>query len=69
MLASFVAGVVVEIYSENLAVGAVLPELPLFLNRERYGSLPLESTYCAAYQGMPAFWRNVLEGKEAVASK
>ncbi len=63
-LASYVAGPIVEIYSEDLAVGAVLPEMPLFLSPERYVELPLESTYLAAYQGMPAFWRNVLEGKE-----
>ena len=43
--------------------GGLLPEMPLSLNFERYVSLPLESTYAAAYQGMPAFWRDVLEGK------
>jgi hypothetical protein len=63
-LASFVAGPAVEIYYDNLAPGAVLPEMPLFLNRERYVNLPLEATYQAADQGMPAFWRNVLEGKQ-----
>ena len=47
---------------------AVLPEMPLFLNSERYVSLPLESTYEAAYQGMPAFWREVLEGKRPFTS-
>jgi Protein of unknown function (DUF4058) len=62
-LASYVAGPGVDIYSEQLAVGGVLPEMPLFLNIERYVNLPLESTYAAAYQGMPAFWRDVLEGK------
>jgi hypothetical protein len=67
-LASYVAGPVIEIYSEELAVGAVLPETPLFLSPERYVSLPLESTYLSAYQGMPAFWRDVLEGKGASVS-
>ncbi len=62
-LASYVAGPGVEIYWEHLAPGGILPEMPLFLNLERYVSLPLESTYEAAYQGMPAFWRGVLEGK------
>jgi hypothetical protein len=65
MLASYVAGPVVEIYSENLVPGAILPEMPLFLTPQRYVSLPLESTYNTAYQGMPAFWRNVLEDKQA----
>ena len=64
-LASYVAGPGIEIYPEHLAVGGILPEMPLFLNLERYVSLPLESTYGAAFQGMPAFWRDVLEGKRA----
>ena len=64
-LASYVAGARVDIYVEPLAVGAVLPEMPLFLTQQRYVGLPLESTYQAAYQGMPSFWRGVLEGKQA----
>jgi hypothetical protein len=39
--------------------------MPLFLNRERYIDVPLERTYLEAYHGMPAFWRNVIEGREA----
>ncbi len=62
-LASYVAGSVVDVYSECLAVGDMLLEMPLFLNRERYVNLPLESTYAAAYQGMPAYWRDVLEAR------
>jgi len=50
---------------EHLAVGSSLIEMPLFLNPDRYINLPLESTYQAAYCGMPAFWRDVLEGKQA----
>jgi len=30
----------------------------------RYVNVPLESTYGEAYRGMPAFWRDVLEGRE-----
>jgi len=26
-------------------------------------NVPLEQTYQAAYRGMPAFWRDVLEGR------
>jgi hypothetical protein len=66
-LASYVAGPRVEIFLEHLAVGAVLPELPLFLTAERYVNVPLESTYQAAYQGMPRFWRDVLEGRKPLA--
>ena len=64
-MAGYVAGERIDIYVEQLAVGAVLPEMPLFLTPQRYVDLPLESTYQAAYQGMPSFWRGVLEGKQA----
>jgi hypothetical protein len=52
-----------EVYLEHLAMGSSLIEMPLFLSLDRYINLPLESTYQAAYCGMPAFWRDVLEGK------
>jgi hypothetical protein len=51
----------VDVYLEHLAVGAALPEMPLFLNPDRYVNVPLETTYQAAYRGLPAFWREVLE--------
>lgn len=62
-LAAYSAGGRVEMYVEHLAPGAVLPEMPLFLSPERYINVPLEPTYLAAYQGMPAFWRGVIEGR------
>jgi hypothetical protein len=61
-LASYAAGLEVDVYLEHLAIGAALPAMPLFLSRDRYINVPLESTYLAAYAGMPGFWRNVLEG-------
>ena len=64
-LASYAAGPQVEVYLEHLAVGAALPEMPLFLRPDRYINVPLEPTYQAAYRGMPAFWRGVLEGQIA----
>jgi hypothetical protein len=63
-LASYAVGPQVEIYLEHLAVGASLPEMPLFLSCDRYVNVPLEATYQEAYRGMPAFWRHVLEGRE-----
>jgi hypothetical protein len=62
-LAGYAAGPRVEIYLEHLAVGATLPEMPLFLTPDHYVNVPLEATYLEAYRGMPAFWRDVLEGK------
>ena len=61
-LASYAAGPRVEVYLEHVAVGAALPEMPLFLRPDRYVNVPLEPTYQAAYRGLPAFWREVLEG-------
>jgi hypothetical protein len=61
-LASYASGPRVEIYLEHVAVGAGLPEMPLFLRPDRYVNVPLEPTYQAAYRGLPAFWREVLEG-------
>lgn len=62
-LAAYVAGPKVKVYLEQLAVGGTLPEMPLFLQPDRYVNVPLAATYDAAYRGMPAFWRDVLEGR------
>jgi hypothetical protein len=62
-LVSYVAGSPTRIYLNQMSVGDAIPETPLFLNRERYINAPLEATYNAAYEGMPSFWRHVLEGK------
>jgi hypothetical protein len=61
-LASYVAGPPIDFYLEQLAVGDPLADMPLFLRPDRYVNVPLEPTYQAAYRGMPAFWRDVLEG-------
>lgn len=64
-LAAFVAGPQVDIHLQHLDVGAALPEMPLFLCRERYVNVPLEPTYQAAYRGVPTFWRDVIEGRSS----
>ncbi|MCY2992980.1 MAG: DUF4058 family protein [Planctomycetota bacterium] len=63
-LSAYVAGACPEAYVEHLAVGSCLTEMPLFLTPERYINVPLEATYLAAYRGLPAFWRAVLQGHE-----
>jgi hypothetical protein len=60
-LASYAAGPPVEAYLEHLKINAPLPDMPLFLRPDRYILVPLEATYQAAYRGVPARWRNVLE--------
>jgi hypothetical protein len=62
-LVGYAAGPRVEVYLEHIAVGATLPEMPLFLRPDRYINVPLEATYREAYRGVPAFWREVLEGR------
>jgi hypothetical protein len=60
-LAGYAAGPQIEIYLEHVAVGSALPEMPLFLSPERYINVPVEQTYEAAFRGLPAFWRKILE--------
>lgn len=60
-VASYVADSPVKAYVEYLAVGSVLPEMPLFLDPEVYVKTPLEATYLATWQGTPAFYREILE--------
>ena len=45
---------------EHVAVGAPLPEMPLFLSTDRYIYVPLEPTYLDAFRGVPAFWHEIL---------
>ncbi len=48
-------------YVEPVAVGDVLPEMPLFLDPERYVNVPLEPTYLSAWDGFPRQLRGRLE--------
>jgi Protein of unknown function (DUF4058) len=61
-LVSYSAGPIKTASIEPVAVGDPLPDMPLFLNPELYVNVPLERTYQAAYQGIPRFYRNILEG-------
>jgi hypothetical protein len=66
--ACYAAGPPVQAYLEHLAVGGRLPDMPLFLSSERYIPVPLEQTYQNAYESVPAFWRQVIEGRSAPVS-
>lgn len=41
-------------FVETIPWGAALPEMPLFLTPDVYVNVPLEATYQAAWEGMPA---------------
>jgi hypothetical protein len=62
-LASYLADKLPEAHIETVAVGDPLPDMPLFLELDGYVSVPLEATYRAAYRGLPAYWRGVVEGR------
>lgn len=62
-LASYTGGACQEAFVEPVAVGAALPDMPLFLTAEFYVEVPLEKTYQAAWEAVPAFWRKVLEAR------
>jgi hypothetical protein len=61
-VASFIGGIGVEAYIEPMAVGDRLIDMPLFLDREHYVPVPLESTYQSAWEAVPAVWRAVVSG-------
>jgi len=63
-LASYTGGTLPEAFVEPTAVGSTLADMPLFLTPEVYVPLPLEVTYTAAFEAMPAYWRDVLERKD-----
>jgi hypothetical protein len=51
----------VRAYIEPVAVGDVLPEMPLFLVPGGHVRVPVEATYEAAWAGVPARWRRVID--------
>jgi hypothetical protein len=60
-IASYVADVPVPTYIYPLAVGDVLPNVPLFLSSTRYVDVPLEASYMQAVAEVPKQARAPLE--------
>jgi len=60
-LVAYAAGRSPKAYVEPTAVRSELIEMPLFLSPERYVGVPLETTYTAAYRGVPAKYKRELE--------
>jgi hypothetical protein len=60
-LAAYSAGLKKRAYIEPVAVGDSLPDMPLFLRPGFHILVPLEETYCTAWQNVPQRWRQVLE--------
>jgi hypothetical protein len=60
-VASFVASGSNDIYTEQFGFGQCLPDMPLFLDGDRYVNTPLETTYGTVYAGTPNYYRLLLE--------
>jgi Protein of unknown function (DUF4058) len=59
-LAAYSAGPVKVAYVEPVAVGDVLPDMPLFLVPEQYVSAPLEPTYQVTWNDCPAAFQEAV---------
>lgn len=62
-MASYIGGDIPEAFVEPTGIGLQLPEMPLFLTADRYIPMQLEATYQSAWNEVPSFWREVLEGR------
>jgi hypothetical protein len=60
-LAAYSAGPIPTAYVEPIAVGAILPDMPLFLEPGAYVNVPLEQTCMAAWNGVPEYWQRVIQ--------
>jgi hypothetical protein len=61
VVVAYSAGPAIEAYIEPLAVGDVLPEMPLFLDPTHYVAVPLETRYQEAWAVCPQPVRELLE--------
>jgi hypothetical protein len=60
-LVAYECGLTTRAYIEPIAVGDVLPEMPLFLEQNGCIKVPLEATYQTAYAVLPRRCQRVLE--------
>lgn len=59
--AAFQVADLVYCYGESFSSGEPVPEMPLFYEPDWYVNLPLDSTYNAAYEGVPRRLKKVIE--------
>lgn len=53
----------IDSFVKHLEADLPLPEMPIYLGPKHFVNVPLEPTYQRAWNGMPAFWRDVVMGK------
>jgi len=61
VLVAYHAHSMLQAYVEWRSVGSALPDMPLFLDADRYVTAPLSSSYARAWDTLPAPWRDRLE--------
>ena len=61
-MAAYEADMGVRAFGESVAVGDVLPEMPVFLKAGEHVPVALESTYESAWDAVPRRWRSVIKG-------
>ena len=66
-LASYAAGPAVEIYVEHVAIGAALPDMPLFLRPDRYINILSNSPIRPPTRACPPSGAGVLEEADRTA--
>ena len=60
-LVAYQCSLITQAYIETIAVGEPVPDMPLFLEPEAHILVPLEATYRAAWDTVPARWQRVVE--------
>lgn len=60
-LVAYSAGPIRQAFIEPVAVGDILPDMPLFLEPELYVPVPLERSYCDAFDAVPERWQDELQ--------
>ena len=59
-LVAYECGPITQAHIETIAVGEAVPDMPLFLEPEAHILVPLEATYRAAWDTVPARWQRVI---------
>jgi len=59
-LASYLASRIAEAYVDYVPFGDPLPDMPLFIESLAHVLLPLDTTYAAAFRGMPSVYQEIL---------
>ncbi len=63
-IAAYESDLATRAYVEPVAVGDVLPNMPLFLEPRGCISVPLEASYQSAWDAVPRRWRDVIAAKK-----